>query len=328
MTRNSLLLSLFVCLIVLAGCQPPVAPTPVTISTSAPTLVPTALPQSTLIASLATKPSAPTAVPTAFPQPTLAITLTTPPPPAPTLSAVMSPTRASALPVYTYRVINSYPHDPAAFTQGLVYQDGIFYEGTGLRGQSTLRKVDLATGEVLTGVRLPDAYFGEGIAVVGKRLFQLTWQEHTGVIYDKDSFAVLGTWTYEGEGWGLTTDGKRLVMSDGTHELRFLDSDTLQETGRVAVFDEQGQPLVRLNELEFVEGEVWANIWQTDRIARINPADGALLGWIDLTGLLPAADRIQRVDVLNGIAFDPATKRVFVTGKWWPKLFEIELVKE
>ena len=229
------------------------------------------------------------------------------------------------LPVYGYRVIHTYPHDPTAFTQGLVYQDGIFYEGTGLRGQSTLRKVDPASGKVLTGVRLPERYFGEGIAIVGDRLFQLTWQEQVGFIYDKKSFELVGTWSYAGEGWGLTTDGTRLIMSDGTSQLRFLDPATQAELGRVDVVDAAGAPVVRLNELEVVEGEVWANIWQTDRIARIDPSTGHVLGWIDLTGLLPAEDRTQRVDVLNGIAYDPATRRIFVTGKWWPKVFEIEV---
>jgi glutamine cyclotransferase len=231
--------------------------------------------------------------------------------------------------VYTYRTVDVLPHDPTAFTQGLVYQDGVFYEGTGLRGQSTLRRVDPATGQVLQGIRLPDQYFGEGIAVLGDRLFQITWQENVGIIYDKDSFELLGTWNYAGEGWGLTTDGQRLIMSDGSHELRFLDPDTLTEVGRVPVLDGDGQPVLRLNELEWVEGEVWANVWQTDLIARIDPATGRLLGWIDLAGLLPDEDRAaQRVDVLNGIAYDAATGRLFVTGKWWPKVFEIELIPE
>jgi glutamine cyclotransferase len=248
--------------------------------------------------------------------------------PAATITALVTPTviADSAVPAYTYQVVNVFPHDPSAFTQGLVYQDGIFYEGTGLRGQSTLRKVDPTTGAVLQGIRLPDPYFGEGIAVVGDRLYQLTWQENTGFIYDKDSFELLDTWSYEGEGWGLATDGQRLIMSVGSSVLRFLDPATLQETGQVAVVDAAGQPVQRLNELEWVEDEVWANVWQTDLIARIDPASGRLLGWIDLTGLLPEEDRAtQRVDVLNGIAYDATTGRLFVTGKWWPKLFEIEL---
>ncbi|MER2600271.1 MAG: glutaminyl-peptide cyclotransferase [Caldilineales bacterium] len=258
--------------------------------------------------------------PPVTPTPLPAATASTAQPAATPVAAI------TTLPVFGYRVVAEYPHDPAAFTQGLVYQDGIFYEGTGLRGQSTLRKVEPKTGDVLVAVPLPEPYFGEGIAVAGDRLFQLTWQEQTGLIYHKDSFELLATWRYQGEGWGLTTDGERLIMSDGSSELRFLDPATQAELGRVAVTDATGAPLLRLNELEYVQGEVWANIWQTDRIARIDPASGQVLGWIDLTGLLSAADRTQRVDVLNGIAYDPATGRIFVTGKWWPKLFEIEIV--
>lgn len=300
----------------LAACQPAAPAAPV-----APAAVAT-LPPAT-----AALPASPTvAPPTATPAPPSAPTATATPAPTP-LPAASPPSSAAAQPaIYGYQVLNVFPHDPTAFTQGLVYQDGIFYEGTGLRGQSTLRRVDPATGEVLQGVRLPDQYFGEGIAVLGDRLYQLTWQENTGFIYDKASFELLGTWNYAGEGWGLTTDGQRLIMSDGSHELRFLDPVTMQELGRVAVLDGDGLPVTRLNELEWVEGEVWANVWQTDRIARIDPASGRLLGWIDLTGLLPAEDRAaQRVDVLNGIAYDAARDRVFVTGKWWPKLFEIQV---
>lgn len=252
--------------------------------------------------------------------------------PSPALPAAATPATtpadSAAPPVYSYRVINAYPHDPTAFTQGLVYQDGVFYEGTGLRGQSTLRKVDPATGQVLQAIRLPDAYFGEGIVVLGDRLYQITWQENTGFIYDKESFELLDTWSYPGEGWGLATDGQRLIMSDGSHELRFLDPETLRELGWVAVIDAAGQPVARLNELEWVAGEVWANVWQTDLIVRIEPSTGQVLGWIDLAGLLSDEDRAaQRVDVLNGIAHDAETGRLFVTGKWWPKLFEIELVQ-
>lgn len=295
----------------LAACQPAAPPAPV----------------ATLPPVTAALPASPTvAPPTATPAPPSAPTATATPAPTP-LPAASPPSSAAAQPaIYGYQVLNVFPHDPTAFTQGLVYQDGIFYEGTGLRGQSTLRRVNPATGEVLQGVRLPDQYFGEGIAVLGDRLYQLTWQENTGFIYDKASFELLGTWNYAGEGWGLTTDGQRLIMSDGSHELRFLDPVTMQELGRVAVLDGDGLPVARLNELEWVEGEVWANVWQTDRIARIDPASGRLLGWIDLTGLLPVEDRVaQRVDVLNGIAYDAAGGRLFVTGKWWPKLFEIQV---
>ena len=226
----------------------------------------------------------------------------------------------------TFEVVATYPHDPDAFIQGLVYQDGIFYEGTGLRGRSSLRKVDPASGDVTQGIDLPAQDFGEGIAIFGDKLYQLTWQENTGYIYDKDSFELLDTWTYPGEGWGLTTDGQQLIMSDGTNVLRFLDPSTLAETRRVEVLDPQGRALTNLNELEYVNGEVYANIWQTDWIARIDPATGQIRGLIDLRGLLPAEDRTQPVDVLNGIAYDPASDRLFVTGKLWPKLFEIDLV--
>ncbi|MBE2235219.1 MAG: glutaminyl-peptide cyclotransferase [Anaerolinea sp.] len=300
----------------LAACQPAAPAAPVAPAVGA-----------TLSPATAALPASPTvAPPTATPAPPSAPTATATPAPTP-LPAASPPSSAAAQPaIYGYQVLNVFPHDPTAFTQGLVYQDGIFYEGTGLRGQSTLRRVNPATGEVLQGVRLPDQYFGEGIAVLGDRLYQLTWQENTGFIYDKASFELLGTWNYAGEGWGLTTDGQRLIMSDGSHELRFLDPVTMQELGRVAVLDGDGLPVARLNELEWVEGEVWANVWQTDRIARIDPASGRLLGWIDLTGLLPVEDRVaQRVDVLNGIAYDAAGGRLFVTGKWWPKLFEIQV---
>lgn len=314
------LLAMLLLALGLAACQPPATRGPIAPATA-----------STPAATASPEPSQAHAV-LATPTPSVAFTATAVAAPAPSqtpavLPTVGAPAATAALPRYSYLVVNTLPHDPAAFTQGLVYQDGIFYEGTGLRGQSTLRQVDPATGQVLQGIRLPDQYFGEGIAILGDRLYQLTWQEKTGFVYDKDSFELLGTWTYEGEGWGLTTDGQRLIMSDGTHELRFLDPETLQELGRIGVVDAGGQPLARLNELEWVDGEVWANVWQTDQIARIDPTTGRLLGWIDLAGLLPEEDRAaQHVDVLNGIAYDPVTGRLFVTGKWWPKLFEIELV--
>lgn len=306
----------------LAACQPaaPAAPAPA------------AAPQPALTVPPAPTAAAPTSAPT-IAAPASAPTPTTPAPtaqpPAPTPTDAPSTAQPAAQPsIYGYQVLNVFPHDPSAFTQGLVYQDGMFYEGAGLRGQSTLRQVDPATGQVLQGVRLPDQYFGEGIALLGDRIYQLTWQENTGFIYDKTSFELLGTWNYAGEGWGLTSDGQRLIMSDGSNELRFLDPAAMEELGRVAVVDGDGLPVTRLNELEWVEGEVWANVWQTDRIARIDPATGQVRGWIDLTGLLPEEDRAaQRVDVLNGIAYDAATGRLFVTGKWWPKLFEIQVAE-
>jgi glutamine cyclotransferase len=234
---------------------------------------------------------------------------------------------AQSAPVYTYRIINSYPHDPEAFTQGLVIADGVLYEGTGLKGRSTLRRVDLVTGAILQSRDLATWFFGEGIAVYGDKIYQLTWQSNVGFVYDKNSFELLQQFQYPTEGWGLTHDGERLIMSDGTATLHFLDPETLTETGQVQV-QYLGQPVVRLNELEYILGEVWANVWQTDNIARINPQTGQVVGWIDLSGLLRPEDMTQPVDVLNGIAYDAQTDRLFVTGKWWPKLFEIELVAQ
>ena len=241
--------------------------------------------------------------------------------PAPTAApvAVIRP----VAPVFGYRVVNEYPHDRGAFTQGLVYVDGTLYEGTGLTGQSTLREVDLETGEVLRSVALDPDLFGEGIAVLGDRIYQLTWRSQTCIVYDRDTFEQLGTFGYRTEGWGLTTDGERLIMSDGTDRLVFRDPDTFAELGAVEVRDGD-QPVPYLNELEYIDGEVWANVWRTDFIAQIDPTTGRVTGWIDLTGLLNRGQR--RADILNGIAHDPATGRIFVTGKLWPKLFEIALV--
>jgi glutaminyl-peptide cyclotransferase len=231
-----------------------------------------------------------------------------------------------ALPVYGYRVVNVYPHDRQAYTQGLILCDGFLYEGTGLNGASSLRKVRLETGRVVEQHSLDRQYFGEGITEWGGRLLQLTWKSNLGFIYDRSSLKVLGTFSYLGEGWGLTHDRDRLIMSDGTATLRFLDPRTLRETGRLNV--RYGDvPLTDLNELEFVQGEIYANVYQTDWIARISPQTGAVTGWIDLRGLLPEVDGRIPVDVLNGIAYDAGRKRLFVTGKLWPKLFEIELFR-
>lgn len=226
---------------------------------------------------------------------------------------------------YGYTVVKAYPHDPGAFTQGLLWRDGFLYESTGLHGRSSVRKVTLETG-VPEQERLIDSrHFGEGLVDWKGRLITLTWQDQMGFIFDLASFERVGEFSYPGEGWGLTRDQTRIIMSDGTSALRFLDPETLAETGRIQVTDE-GRPVDNLNELEWVKGEVLANIWQTDRIARIDPATGKVTGWIDLSGLLSPADQAQgRVDVLNGIAYDAATDRLFVTGKLWPKLFEIRL---
>ena len=228
-------------------------------------------------------------------------------------------------PVYGYTVVRAYPHDREAFTQGLAFDDqGALYESTGQRGESSLRRVELSSGSVLQRYDLPASLFGEGIAVFDDRIIQLTWQAGRAFVYDKANFSVLQEFTYRTEGWGLTHDGRRLIMSDGTATLYFLHPGTFAETARLTVRDHRG-PVIRLNELEYVRGEILANIWQTDRIARIDPHTGHVTGWIDLAGLLPPSDRRQPVDVLNGIAYDPRTDRLFVTGKWWPRLFEITL---
>lgn len=225
---------------------------------------------------------------------------------------------------YSVCVLNTYPHDPDAFTQGLVYADGVFYEGTGQLGESSLRRVEIETGTVLAQQDLGAQYFGEGIAVMGDRIFQLTWQNRRGFVYDKYEFTLRGTFTYTGEGWGLTHDGERLIMSDGTAKLRFLDPDTFEEIGSVTVRD-GSTPVTRLNELEYIGGEVFANVWFKDYILRIDPETGTVLGRIDCSGLLTPAEALS-ADVLNGIAFDPETNRLWITGKYWPKVFEIGLV--
>ncbi len=227
-------------------------------------------------------------------------------------------------PVQTYRIVNSFPHDPTAFTQGLAYADGVLYEGTGLHGQSSLRWVNLESGVVLKRRELPRQFFGEGVTVWQDKIVQLTWRSKVGFVYDRQSFELVGKFNYSTEGWGLTHDGRRLIMSDGTSTLYFLDPQSFAETGQVTVRDEEG-PVILLNELEYIGGEIYANIWRTDRIARIDPGSGRVLGWIDLRGLLSAEDRQRPVDVLNGIAYDHDNGRLFVTGKRWPKLFEIEL---
>jgi len=232
---------------------------------------------------------------------------------------------SNTVPVYMYNVINVYPHDRNAFTQGLVFEDGFLYEGTGLYGQSSLRKVELESGEVLQIYELPEQFFGEGITTYEDKIIQLTWKSHVGFVYDKESFDLLGEFSYSTEGWGITYDGERLIMSDGTSTLYFLNPETFERIGQIEVFDHRG-PVTKLNELEYVEGQIYANIWQADRVAIISPETGRVVGWIDLTGLLTEEDRSQPVDVLNGIAYDAANGRLFVTGKLWPKLFEIEVI--
>ena len=225
----------------------------------------------------------------------------------------------------TYEIVQAYPHDASSFTQGLIYEDGIFYESAGLYDESSLRKVALETGEVLQQVDLPGTYFAEGLTNWDDTLIQLTWQEHAGFVYSQESFEQIGIFNYDTEGWGLTQDGERLIMSDGTATLYFLDPETFSVLDTVTVMD-QGREIVNLNELEWVRGQVFANIWQTDNIVRIDPETGEVLGWIELSGLLPAEERGPNTNVLNGIAFDPEDNRLFVTGKLWPRLYEIRLV--
>jgi glutamine cyclotransferase len=228
------------------------------------------------------------------------------------------------IPVYTYEVINTYPHDVNAFTQGLVWDGDILYEGTGLNGRSSLRRVDLESGQVLQQLDLPTEYFGEGITVWGEQIVQLTWQSQRGFVYNKETFEQLAEFTYPTQGWGITHDSRRLIMSDGSATIYFWDPNTFTAVDTINVYDLDG-PVASLNELEYINGEIWANIWQTDRIARIDPVTGQVLAWVDLSGLLTPAERAQ-ADVLNGIAYKPDEDRLFVTGKLWPKLFEIRLV--
>jgi glutamine cyclotransferase len=227
-------------------------------------------------------------------------------------------------PTYVADVVAEWPHDPAAFTQGLVWHDGRLFESTGQVGQSSIREVDLRTGRVLRKRDLPAPHFGEGIVLFGDRLVQLTWTSGIAFVYDWRTFEPRGQFRYEGEGWGLTTDGTSLVMSNGTATITFRDPATFEVQRRVTVTD-NGTPVTQLNELEWVNGELWANVWMSDQIARIDPATGTVTGWIDLAGILPAMDRRGNEDVLNGIAYDAENDRYFVTGKLWSKLFEIRL---
>ena len=224
---------------------------------------------------------------------------------------------------YTYNVVNLYPHDETAFTQGLVFENGVLYEGTGRRGQSTLRRVELDTGSITQLYDLPNDFFGEGITIFGDKIVQLTYTSGKGFVYNKDSFELLQTFEYSTPGWGITHNGTSLIMSDGTATLYFLDPETFQTLGQVEVYDEE--PVTQLNELEYINGRVYANIWHEDKIAIINPQTGQVTGWIDLEGIRDLVNQVTS-DVLNGIAYDQNANRLFVTGKLWSKLFEIELV--
>ena len=231
---------------------------------------------------------------------------------------------SSAPPQYTFTVVRVFPHDTSAYTQGLAYRDGFLYEGTGRNGQSSLRKVQLETGEVVQRVNLGNEFFGEGITIVRDQVFQLTWKSGVAFLYDLNNFHLLRRFSYAGEGWGLATNGRELFLSDGTAEIRILGPETFQEKRRLKVHD--GATAVdQLNELEFVEGQIFANVWHTNRIARISPETGAIVGWIDLTDLLSSVYRLEPEAVLNGIAYDPVGKHLFVTGKLWPSVFEVRL---
>lgn len=257
---------------------------------------------------------------------TVAATVT--PAPTPSVAPTIAPTTIATAPsrmvrLLGYRVVMSHPHDADAFTQGLVYTGERMFESTGLRGRSSLREVDVRTGNVLRRTDVPPPIFAEGIALVGDELIQITWQEETAIRFDRDTFAERGRWTYTGEGWGLAYDGTRLIMSDGSARISFRDPQTFDVVGQITVTLE-GNPVAQLNELEWIDGWIWANVWQTDLILRIDPTDGVVTGVLDLTGLL-SADEQAAADVLNGIAWDPVSRRMLVTGKLWPRLFEIEV---
>ncbi len=238
-----------------------------------------------------------------------------------TIPAVSSRTDA-------YRIVKVYPHDPKAFTQGLIYLDGHLYESTGLNGKSSLRMVDLSSGQVLQKHDLPSEYFGEGLTEWGSNLIQLTWTSHKAFVYDRFSFSLVRTFEYEGEGWGLTHDDQRLIMSDGTASLRFIDPKTFRVVRRLRVTDERNHAIDNLNELEYIRGEIYANVWHSDQIVRISPSSGKILGRIDLTGIIEQHELGGGDAVLNGIAYDKAGDRLFVTGKLWPKLFEIKVSEQ
>jgi glutamine cyclotransferase len=236
-------------------------------------------------------------------------------------------TAASGVQNYTYEIVKTYPHDSKAFTQGLVFHQGVFYESTGLNGSSSLRRVEIETGKVLKKIDVPNQYFAEGLALLNERLYQLTWQTQRGFVYDLDSFNKLREFGYAGEGWGLTHDARSLIMSDGSSRIRFIDPETFAVQRMITVQDGR-RDITQLNELEYINGEIYANIWMQDRIARIDPQSGKVNAWIDLSGLQPPQVRSDPGAVLNGIAYDESSDRLFVTGKNWPKLFEIRLKRQ
>ena len=227
--------------------------------------------------------------------------------------------------LYGFKVVAAYPHDPGAYTQGLVIEHGRLYEGTGQYGASSVRRVDLASGRVEKIHSIDREYFGEGITILGNKLYEITWKSGLAFVYDLDTFNVVQTFQYPTEGWGLTHDGEHLIMSDGTATLRFLDPMTFKSQREITVHDGD-EPIAKLNELEFVEGEIWSNVWYDDRIARISPADGRVVGWIDLADIYPHSAR-RGDDVLNGIAYDAASRKIYVTGKNWPQLYQIDVIR-
>ena len=238
------------------------------------------------------------------------------------------------LPVYTYEVVKTYPHDPKAFTEGLFFSDGFLYESTGQEGHSTLRKVNLDSGKVVQQFELPRESFGEGISLINDKIYQLTWREGLCRVFDAKTLSLVKEFGYSGEGWGMTTDGTNLYMTDRTHVIRVMDPETFKPVRMISVFREDGKPLYQINELEWIKGEIWANVWHSEEpqilgkpnyIARIDPATGKLLGWIDLQGISPDDTDRDSENTLNGIAYDAANDRVFVTGKNWKKLFEIKV---
>ena len=232
---------------------------------------------------------------------------------------------AGAAPVEGYRVVARYPHSTGSYTEGFFYLNGLFYEGTGLKGRSALLALDPATGKQLQRVDLPPEYFGEGVVDWGPNLYEWTWQSHICFVYDRFSLRLVKQFAYTGEGWGMTRTAKEIITSDGTATLRFRDPNTFKETRHILVKDE-GNPVAQLNELEFIKGQIYANVWHSERIARISPRDGHVIAWIDLTGLLADSERIDGESVLNGIAYDARHDRIFVTGKQWPAVFEIKVV--
>jgi glutamine cyclotransferase len=240
--------------------------------------------------------------------------------------ALLGAVIASAAPVQGYKVVAKYPHSTSSYTEGLFYLNGLFYEGTGMNGRSAVLAIDPQTGKVSQRLSLPPQYFGEGIVDWGPNLYEWTWQSHICFVYDRLSLRTLKQFTYTGEGWGMTRTQKELITSDGTATLRFRDPNTFKEIHHIVVKDD-GKPIEDLNELEFIRGEIYANVWHSDRIARISPRDGHVIAWIDLTGLLPSNQRIDEESVLNGIAYDTQHDRLFVTGKQWPAIFEIKVIQ-